>query len=288
MFRVRPLIQTSNRQLIQRGLSTFANCNIHPRVSSINWKPVITFTTVTALGITSYYTFNNTTVYSEAQKSFYAGTIEDPTTKLRFPVHLQSNSEWKRLIGFGARQVSFLNLNVYVVGLYMKSEDIGKLQSLPGWKSFNKSEFLEKEELAIELLKQPLDIAIRIVPVRNTNTQHLRDGFTRSLIQRMKNQAESMTEDEEREILDAIREFKTLFVNAKVKKDTEFIFTKTKDGQFKMEYEDKDMGTVNNKWLAINFIMTYLNPEAPASELALQDIANGFDNLMNSSSKATK
>lgn len=80
-------------------------------------------------------------------------------------------------------------------------------------------------------------VIIVIVPVRNTNTQHLRDGFTRSLLQRMRNQSESMTEDEEREILDAIREFKTLFVNAKVKKDTEFIFTKTKDGQFKMEYE---------------------------------------------------
>lgn len=48
------------------------------------------------------------------------------------------------------------------------------------------------------------------------------------------------------------------------------------------------MGTVSNKWLAINFIMTYLNPDAPASELALQSIAEGFDNLMNTSFNATK
>ena len=26
------------------------------------------------------------------------------------------------------------------------------------------------------------------------------------------------------------------------------------------------MGTVHNKWLAINFIMGYLNPKTPASE----------------------
>ncbi|KAI9305277.1 chalcone-flavanone isomerase-domain-containing protein [Cunninghamella echinulata] len=288
MLPLRPLVQASKRQLTQRSLSTFANRTINSHVRTTNWKPIITFTTATALGITSYYAFNNTTVYSEAQqKSLYAGTLEDPVTKLRFPIHLHTNSEWKRLIGFGARQVSFLNLNVYVVGLYMKSEDIGKIQALPGWKDFNKTEFLKKEDLAIALLNQPVDIAIRIVPVRNTNTQHLRDGFTRSLLQRMRNQSESMTEEEEREILDAIKEFKTQFVNAKVKKDTEFIFTKTKDGQFKMEHEGKDMGTVNNQWLAVNFIMTYLNPETPASELALQDIATGFDKLMNSASSNT-
>lgn len=44
------------------------------------------------------------------------------------------------------------------------------------------------------------------------------------------------------------------------------------------------MGTVDNKWLAINFIMTYLAPDAPASEDALQNIATGFDKLMNPSS----
>lgn len=121
---------------------------------------------------------------------------------------------------------------------------------------------MEKEDLALSLLDQPVDVSIRIgnvyhilskniyvcltrlffsslyiVPVRNTNTQHLRDGFTRSLLQRMRNQSKTMTEDEEKEIMDAIRDFKTKFVNAKVKKDTEFVFTKTRTGEFKMEYE---------------------------------------------------
>lgn len=48
---------------------------------------------------------------------------------------------------------------------------------------------------------------------------------------------QSLTEDEEREILGAIQEFKVNFVSMKIKKDTEFIFTKTKDGSFKMSYE---------------------------------------------------
>ncbi|KAI8060045.1 chalcone-flavanone isomerase-domain-containing protein [Gongronella butleri] len=219
------------------------------------------------------------TAHMDAPKTAYAGTVEDPETHLRFPVYLQANQEWQRLIGLGVRQVSFLNLNVYVVGLYMKSEDIGQLLKHPSWKHFSKDQFLSDEALAVSLLQQPVDVSVRIVPVRNTNTQHLRDGFTRSLVSRMKDQAKDLTEEDETMILEGIREFKTKFFNAKVKKDSEFVFTKTKEGSLRMEYEGKEIGVVNNKWVAINFIMTYLNPYAPASSLALESMANGFDKL---------
>lgn len=116
------------------------------------------------------------------------------------------------------------------------------------------------------------------VPVRSTNTQHLRDGFLRLLLQRMKDQ--SMTEEEERNALEAMQEFKSNFVSMRVKKDTEFVFTKTKEGGLKMTYEGKDLGTVNSPWLAKNFVMSYLEPKAPSSEAALHDIANGFERLM--------
>lgn len=46
------------------------------------------------------------------------------------------------------------------------------------------------------------------------------------------------------------------------------------------------MGTVADPWIAVNFIMTYLSPDAPASEDALKDIATGFDNLMHPKSAA--
>ncbi|KAI9249180.1 chalcone-flavanone isomerase-domain-containing protein [Phascolomyces articulosus] len=241
-------------------------------------------TLLTAAGVVvagGYYAWNTQKpVYAEAQQQGYAGTVEDPNTKLAFPVHLSTGggSEWKRLIGLGARQVSFLNLNVYVLGLYMRSQDIGALKSIKGWEKFDKEEFLAHENMANALLEQPVDVSIRIVPVRATNTQHLRDGFTRSLLQRMRDQ--DLTEDEERDIMKGIQEFKTTFPSGKVKKGAEFVFTKTSDGGLKMEYEGKDMGTVANKWLAINFMMGYLNPTTPASEHARQDIASGFEKLL--------
>lgn len=59
---------------------------------------------------------------------------EEPETKIAFPIYLNIDSEWRRLIGLGARQVSFLNINVYVVGLYMRAQDIETLRTLNGWK----------------------------------------------------------------------------------------------------------------------------------------------------------
>lgn len=75
---------------------------------------------------------------------------------------MNTNNEWKRLVGLGVRQVTFLNMNVYVLGLYMRSEDIGELKKLDGWKNFEKSEFLEKENLADAFLEQPYDLSIRL------------------------------------------------------------------------------------------------------------------------------
>ncbi|KAI7872599.1 chalcone-flavanone isomerase-domain-containing protein [Spinellus fusiger] len=207
-------------------------------------------------------------------------TRTDPSTQLTFPIFLHHGKEWKKLIGMGARQVSFLNINVYVLGLYMYSEDIQALNNVQGWDTFDKASFLEQETLALKLLQQPFDISIRIVPVRATNTQHLRDGFTRSLLQRFREQSKGMTEEEEKAILQGIKEFKGNFSNANVKKDTEFIFTKTKQGHLKMEFEGKDMGTVKNTWIAIQFMMGYLDPVTPASELARTNIASGFEKAL--------
>lgn len=75
---------------------------------------------------------------------------------------MNTDKDWKRLIGLGPRTVTFLNLNVYVLGLYMRSEDIGELKRLQGWKDFDKTKFLEDDQLAEKLLEQPYDISIRL------------------------------------------------------------------------------------------------------------------------------
>jgi hypothetical protein len=93
----------------------------------------------------------------------------DSETQLVFPIFLNTSNEWKRLVGLGVRQVTFLSINVYVLGLYMRSEDIGELRKLDGWKDFDKTHFLDKDELADEFLEQPYDLSIRLGKVVNYN-----------------------------------------------------------------------------------------------------------------------
>lgn len=69
-------------------------------------------------------------------------------------------------------------------------------------------------------------------------------------MQRLK--AQSLTEDEEREVLKAIQDFKSKFVNMNVKKQTEFIFTKTKEGGLKIVYE-----VWNNPSFLYNLYLTH-------------------------------
>ncbi|CEP11454.1 hypothetical protein [Parasitella parasitica] len=268
-----PKAFVSSRLVANRTLTTSISQNVGWKS---NTSKIIGLTALGASLTAAGYLAFSSPAYSEAPA--YAGTVEDPATNLVFPINLNTDNEWKRLIGLGVRAVTFLNMNVYVVGMYMKSEDIGELRKLDGWKNFDRSKFLQDTDLAEKFLDQPYELSIRLVPTRATNTQHLRDGFLRLLMQRMKDQ--EMTEDEEREVLKAIQEFKSNFVSMRVKKDTEFIFTKTREGGLKLVYEGRDFGTVQNPWLAKNFFMSYLNPNAPSSEAALYDIADGFERLM--------
>ncbi|KAG0647015.1 Altered inheritance [Hyphodiscus hymeniophilus] len=99
-----------------------------------------------------------------------------------------------QLVGLGIRTVSFLGIQVYVVGLYIATDDIAALQSsLVGKIAPGASTLVagEKEDLK-RLLFDPeesekvwgdvlrdmgLRTLIRIVPTRNTDFHHLRDAW---------------------------------------------------------------------------------------------------------------
>jgi hypothetical protein len=96
----------------------------------------------------------------------------------------------------------------------------------------------------------------------------------------MREQSKDLTEDDERQILEAIADFKAKFPKSKVNKGDEFIFTRTADGGLKIEFQviycvhnrhtkntrltkfiraqGEDLGTVENKWLGDNFVVGYV------------------------------
>jgi len=104
-----------------------------------------------------------------------------------------------QLLGLGIRKVSLFRIQVYVVGLYVAKSDLGRLQEelvkasvgsgastlVQGEKQELRKTLLDGEGSAKvwgEVLKEGgVRSAVRIVPTRNTNFSHLRDGWVRGI-----------------------------------------------------------------------------------------------------------
>lgn len=110
----------------------------------------------------------------------------------------QEEEEYQ-LLGLGVRKVSFLKIQVYVVGLYVAKGDMGRLQEelvrasvgsgastlVQGEKEDLKKTLLDGDgstKVWSEVLKEGgVRSAVRIVPTRNTNFSHMRDGWIRGI-----------------------------------------------------------------------------------------------------------
>lgn len=120
-----------------------------------------------------------TSITADASKQ----VVVDADTNLSFPLYIPTpasfaTSEQKpklRLVGLGVRTVSFLRVRVYVAALYIDESALGSSASATTLEAYMK-----------ETLDQGTAAVIRIVPVRNTDFNHLRDGFIRALQGRLK------------------------------------------------------------------------------------------------------
>lgn len=110
----------------------------------------------------------------------------------------QEEEEYQ-LLGLGIRKVSFLRIQVYVMGLYVAKGDMGRLQKellrasvgsgastlVQGEKDDLKKTLLDGEgstEVWSQVLKEGgVRSAVRIVPTRDTSFSHMRDGWVRGI-----------------------------------------------------------------------------------------------------------
>ena len=126
-----------------------------------------------------------------------------PSTSPALPAGTGSENEEYHLIGLGIRTVSFLSIQVYVVGMYIAVSDIATLQQrltrkttesdtatalVPSEKEKLKGMLLDaqmSEEVWDEVLRDGgIRTVLRIVPTRGTDFGHLRDGWVRSITAR--------------------------------------------------------------------------------------------------------
>ena len=155
------------------------------------WKTLLSLTALA--GIASIYTlFLSDSIQLEAAPAATSLTslinhpskqvVVDPDTNLGFPLYMPPPASFAgqteprlRLVGLGVRTVSFLRVRVYVAALYLDESKLDATLS---------SATLEQHMGS--LLDNGTAAVIRIVPVRNTDFNHLRDGFIRALQARLK------------------------------------------------------------------------------------------------------
>lgn len=132
---------------------------------------------------------------------YFPKTIKLPTSS--GPEDIASEAEYT-LLGLGIRKVSFLRVQVYVVGLYVRTSSLHILQNhlinevnptasalIPGEKEDLRKALLDPERSSYiwEFIlsrkgTDAVDMAFRVVPVRGTDFKHLQDGWMRGIASR--------------------------------------------------------------------------------------------------------
>lgn len=137
-------------------------------------------------------------------------------------------------------------------------------------------------------------MALRIVPVRNTDFAHLRDGFVRGLTGRTARAAQAGNKEYESESFGlAVKEFKAMFSQSTKKnlpKGQPLILVRGEDKSFTALYQDLDkegkvlqnveLGKVGDERIGKLMWLHYLAGKSPASEPARKSVAEGIMELV--------
>ncbi|AEO56653.1 hypothetical protein MYCTH_2314727 [Thermothelomyces thermophilus ATCC 42464] len=205
------------------------------------------------------------------------------------------------LVGLGLRTVTFVGLQVYVVGYYVATADIAALQNaltkrinpiattlVPGEREQLRAALLdpaEGERTWDELLAAgvPARSAFRIVPVRDTDFHHLRDGFVRAVQARAGPQ--TMADESFGE---AMRQFRAVFNRGSAPKRKELLLVRDETGRLSIAYDGgankkegrpagrQLIGVVEDERLSRALWLNYLAGKKVASEPARQNIVEGI------------
>ncbi|KAI9232023.1 MAG: chalcone-flavanone isomerase-domain-containing protein [Podila humilis] len=251
---------------------------VTPRVQD-RWRPWLAASVATA-GVISWQLAHSMV---EAESPARKNSVIDPDSKTEFPLTIPSQDGTPaRLLGLGVRKITFLKVQVYVVGLYARVSDLddhnSRFRALPEVQKFQRQDDVSCDTAFKAMVLTPIELILRIAPVKNTNGPHLRDGFTRNLTESAKKQ--KLSEPDLEEAMQGILEFKNLFPKGKINVGQAMIFRKSPDGTMTIQLDDEVLGTTSNQWLIENFFFGYLQSQNPISSQARDSIAKGIQDLL--------
>ncbi|KAK0619435.1 chalcone-flavanone isomerase-domain-containing protein [Immersiella caudata] len=207
------------------------------------------------------------------------------------------------LVGLGLRTVTFVGIQVYVVGYYVATADIAALQNaltkkinpiattlVPGERDQLRTALLDPvagEQTWDDLLASgiPARSAFRVVPVRDTDFHHLRDGFVRAIQARAPTLGGPGADDEV--FGEAMRQFRAIFNRGSVPKRKELLLLRDEKGRLNVEYDDgagkkkgksarQSIGAVDDERVSRALWLNWLAGKKVASEPARQSIVEGI------------
>jgi hypothetical protein len=200
-----------------------------------------------------------------------------------------------QLLGLGIRTVSFLGIQVYVVGMYIATDDIASFQEklirridpvastlVAGEKEKLKGMLFdeaESEEVWSKVLKESgARTLLRIVPTRNTDFHHLRDAWVRHLTTRAQSPAYKAEYGDE-SFGASMQEFKALFNRGSVPKGKELLLSRDSKGKLAVWYDDgkigaQRLGQIGDERISRVVWLNYLAGKV-ASEGARKSIVDG-------------
>lgn len=229
--------------------------------------------------------------------------------------------EQYQLVGLGIRTVSFLSIQVYVVGLYVAKSDISELHQrllrtavhppgqskgelLAGAESATSLVPVEREQLKKVLLdpehgekawntilkQDGMRTVWRIVPTRNTDFLHLRDGWVRGLTARAQNaiakakESGGSSEFQDESFGSAVNDLKAVFGGGQRKsmsKGESLMLARSAHGALDALYQPdatkspRWLGRVSDERVSRLVWLNYLAGKTVSSEGARQNVVDG-------------
>jgi Chalcone isomerase like len=201
-----------------------------------------------------------------------------------------------QLLGLGIRTVSFLGIEVYVIGMYIATDDIAAFQEklirridpvastlVAGEKEKLKGLLFDaekSEEVWNMVLKESgARTLIRIVPTRNTDFHHLRDAWVRMMTARAQSPGYKAEYGDESFGV-SMQKFKALFNRGSVPKQKELLLSRDSKGKLAVWYDDgkvgaQRLGQIEDERISRAVWLNYLAGKTVASEGARKSIVDG-------------
>lgn len=202
------------------------------------------------------------------------------------------------LLGLGLRTVSILRIKVYVVGIYICKADLHKLQAAmikavagEGASTLVENEKSQLRRMLVDgegsakvwgglLREEGIRGALRIVPTRDTNMGHMRDGFVRMVNAGAGKEGVGGQANFEQSVVD----FKGVMGGGSVKKGRVLLLGRGEEGNLGAWVEGEEgmrwIGGVKDERVGRYLWMGYLGGEKVATESARESVVEGVVELV--------